>query len=354
MSNQARLLLLSGTGGSGTTSACTATVAALEDEGLRACRLDPFVSGIDGTDDFDETAAAALAALTGVTHGHPVQWWGSVPVASYLVAWRRIREATQAAGVDAVVVDLGDLRQAIAMIDFPSAALRVIAASVTPDVASRSDADAEDSAFSVLSAASIAMAASATLLESDRTAIRLVAEGRAHSVDRVLRAAAVLAMLGGDVDGIIVNRCARKSNGATATELNEQRDLLAMAERSADGPLVWKSTDRIRPVPKGRSATGSLGRSNVLRDDTLVVEPDEDGFTLHIPLSGVGVAGARVGRYEDSLVVAMDGSTRWLDLPSVLRRCRAVEAQRTDSGLRVEFVPDPSLWREDARTEGAA
>ena len=351
MSNQARLLLLSGTGGSGTTSAVAATVEALEAEGLHGLALDPFAGS---SDDPDHADAQAPAALIGLRTQPPMPWWGSVPVLGHLVAWQRIRRAVATDGVDAVVVDLGELHQAMAMVDFPSSARRVLSAVLSPDLASRSDEKVAGSAFSMLSETIDDVSASADLIASDATVVRLVAEARGHSLDHALRAAATLAMLGADVDGIIVNRCARKSDNVPGSVLREQRELLAAAQHLADGPLVWKATDRVRAVPKGRSAMGPLGRSRVLRADSMTVEQAEDGFVLHVPLAELAVSGAEIGRYEDALVVAFDGATRWLDLPSVLRRCRAVDAQRTSGGLRVEFVPDPSQWREDARFEGAA
>jgi arsenite-transporting ATPase len=348
VSNQARLLLLSGTGGSGTTSACAATVAALEDEGLTAIGLDPY-----GQDGELQNVGATLTALLRLPVEPPVEWWGDLSPLRHLAAWRRIL-AVSAAPVDAVVVDAGELHRAVALVDAPQSMARVLDSLLTPDLASRSAEEDPESAYARLSAARDTLADAARLLVDDRTSMRLVAEAREHSVDAVLRAAGILAMLGVDVDGIIVNRCLRKSDDASSTALRLQRELMAAVQARADGPLVWKSTDEVRAAPKGRSAMGPLGRSRVLRSDTLSVEAGEEGFVLRVPLGREVAQRARVGRYADSMVVRCDDATRWIELPSVLRRCLAIEASRTTDGMRVDFVPDPQQWRGDARAAGAA
>jgi hypothetical protein len=155
-------------------------------------------------------------------------------------------------------------------------------------------------------------------------------------------------MLGIDVDGIVATGFGRKSDDLPADVRAAQLTALAMLEQDADGPLVWKSGTRIRPVPKGRSAMGPLGASRVLRADLLMPEAREEEYSLMVPLGGVATEQARVGRFGDYVVVAFDGLARTVELPSMLRRCTAMYADRTADGLRVAFVPDSSLWRGDA------
>jgi arsenite-transporting ATPase len=238
------------------------------------------------------------------------------------------------------------------VIDFPATAHRIASSALTADLAIKADPDDVDSAFARMTSLRDELASLLALLFGSTTSMRLVAEPSAYSIDRVVRAAGALALQGVDVDGIIVNRCARKSDPVPLRE--EHEALLGGVALSADGPLVWKATGRVRAVPKGRSAMGPLGSSRVLGEHTLGIVSDDEGFDLHVPLTGAARAGTRVGRFEDSLVVEFDGAIRWLALPSVLRRCRPLEASRGTEGLHVRFVPDPALWREDLPTGGAA
>lgn len=52
----------------------------------------------------------------------------------------------------------------------------------------------------------------------------------------------------------------------------------------------------------------------------------------------------RLGRADDDLLVTIDGFRYPVRLPSVLRRCDAVDAQWDDDRLRVVFAPDPAVW----------
>ncbi len=180
------------------------------------------------------------------------------------------------------------------------------------------------------------------------TSVRLVTAPTTASVDRTVTALSVFAMLGVAVDGVVVNRFPRKADGWPAEAMDAaERALDLMAER-ADGVAVWKSTSRVRPVPKGRSVLGPLDRVQVLDAEQLTVLIGADEFELGLPLAAAARAAAAVGVQEHHLVVAFDGAMRWIDLPPVLRRCEPVRAVRTPSGLLVTFVPDPATWRRPA------
>ncbi len=151
----------------------------------------------------------------------------------------------------------------------------------------------------------------------------------------------VFALLGVAVDGVVVNRFPRKADGwPDGGDGRPPSEALArMVESGADGVAVWKSTSRVRAVPKERSVLGPLERVQVLDAEQLTVHVGEDEFHLDLPLAARGTGrGATVGVQEHRLVVAFDGAMRWLDLPPVLRRCQPVRCRphrrRTAGALR--------------------
>jgi arsenite-transporting ATPase len=358
VSNPARLILLSGTGGSGTSTIAAATLRALKDEGLRGVLVDVDETGAPSSQ-ATAVIGTAVGALANWTGAVAPEAWSSLPTVRHVDAWLRVLRASEV-GVDAVVVDCRDLRQARDFVALPLTGLRLLDRVMTPALAmrrapaDRHDEDAEESrgsAFERVDGLRSVLDDAAAVLQRN-SVMRLIAAPTEGSVSRVLRSASLMAMLGVDVDGIVLNRVARRADALPEREQAAQRALMIQLEQRAQGPLVWKSTAKPRVVPKGRSVLGPLGTSTVLRADGLSVEGDDDEYSLVVPLVGDAAREARVGRLGDDLVVAFDGLHRWLALPSVLKRCRAVEATRTSQGLRIAFFPDESLWRAPSQTPG--
>jgi arsenite-transporting ATPase len=189
------------------------------------------------------------------------------------------------------------------------------------------------------------LAEAAALVEDTRTTMRLVSVPERPSLAKALRSQAGFAMLGVQVEALIVNRFARKSDASNRELVAAHDAALEWAERHSHGSWVWKSTSSVRPVPKDRSVIGPFGGVAALRTADLDPRADDDGYLLTLALVGDARREARAGRCGDDLVVEFDGLRRWLPLPSVLRRCRAWEARRSDDGLVVAFEPDAALWR---------
>ena len=354
MSNRARLLLVSGVGGAGTSSACAATLAALTDEGVRA-RL------VDGERMHAEPVAldllsASLGRLAGDLGAEPMvhQAWDSLPGIGLLSTLHAALEALQDPGVQAVVVDCGDLRRARELVELPAVLVRLLDAALTPRLAMWRAAGRQpgpiegDTAFESLSRARGELLRLQRMLEHPTTTMRLVTLAQDWAVSRTLHAAAVFPLLGVGVDGIIVNRFPRKADGWPKPDVAAHSAQLERLCEGSDGVEVWRSTGAVRAAPKGRSAMGPLGRVHVLDVDEITVRAGDEEYTLDLPLVGEALAQAAVGRLGDDLVVRFGDVHRWLPLPPLLRRCRATSAVRTPHGLRVGFVPDASLWRTDA------
>ena len=346
-----RLMLLSGTGGAGTSTMAVATAEAARAEGLAAVLL-------DGTGEA-AVLPAAQAAIAG-----PVarvfadlgadallpQAWSGLAGLAHLSTLLEAEAALDSAEV--VVIDMGTHTRARELVQLPATLLRLLDSALTPRLAMRRPADGEEGVFESLSTLRGTMIRLDRMLTRPSTTLRLVTQPRMEGVERTAEALAVLSMLGVGVDGIIVNRYPRASEGwPKAVMTRAGRALEAMAA-AADGVPVWKSTTRLRPVPKGHSVVGPLGRVRGLDADQLPVVVSDEALLVDLPLAGRARAEARVGVQGGSLVVALGDVHRWLPLPPVLRRCRPVRAERTDDAVRLVFEPDPATWRRPAAESG--
>ena len=354
MSNRARLLLLSGIGGAGTTSACAATFEALADEGVRARRVaDPG----PGRAMSHDLVSGSIGRVLGDLGADPVQpaAWDALPGVTHLSVLLEVLELLATPGVEAIVVDCGDLRRARELVELPSVLLRLLDAALTPRLAMwrsttpTGGTDDVDTAFESLARARERVRDLQAALAHPATTMRLVTTAQEWAIDRTLVAAAEFPLLGVGVDGIIVNRYPRKSGEWPRSVLEEHAAGLGRLREGSAGVEVWKCTDSVRGAPKGRSAMGPLGRVHVLDADQITVHAADEEYFLDVPLVGAAITGSEVGRLGNDLVVQFGDVRRWLPLPALLRRCRATHAQRTAGGLRISFVPDASVWRSPDR-----
>ncbi|MBK9740665.1 MAG: hypothetical protein IPO93_14455 [Actinobacteria bacterium] len=343
---------------------CAATAEALREEGLRGVVVDA-TSGA-GTHPLAAAWSSASLGRLGAEAGAdplPATHWASLASIQQLSALLHVRDALDA-GSDTVIVDCGPLDRARQLLELPTIVLRVLDAALTPRLAMRRrvppDGSPTDPAtdppptlFEEFEGIRGEVASLAAALAHPATTMRLACLPEADSVDRILRATALISMMGVSVDGLVANRCGRKADGWAKELLAQQDAQVARLEGAHSGALVWRSTTRVRAVPKGRSVVGPLGGTAVLDEQTAHLTAQDEEYVLDLPLVGAAATEAQVGRLDDALVVAFDGVHRWLTLPPVLRRCRATSAVRTEAGLRVSFVPDMSVWRQDARGSAA-
>lgn len=338
-----RLLLLCGDPGTGVAAHAEATALALAAEGLTVGRVAVAECATGAASD---AAMASIAAVLDATLGElgaealPTQAWTDLPGLGALAALSAI--ADEVDDHEVVVVDAGDLRSAQELVALPSLLVRLLDALMTPRLAMWRPAGSTRAPFDVLSDQRLRAMHLESMLRRPTTTMRLIARPEPGEVDRILRAGAAVAMLGIGVDGYVLAPFPRSSDGKGVRRRAER--LLDELADAVEGVAVWRSTKVARAVPKGRSAVGPLGRVQVLDAEQLTVHASEESFALELPLAGPARAQARVGVSGDRLVIAFDGSTRWLDLPPVLQRCTPVDAVRTSAGVRVEFRPDPAVW----------
>ena len=351
MSSRCRLILLSGVGGAGTTTLAHATVAAARSEGLTVELID--ASGtVDPDPDVLALVGSSVGRLFAELGAEPLvaQAWSSLAGVAHLSTLARILQITAEGDVDVIVVDCGDHRRARELVELPSILERLLDSALTPRLAMWRSAGSggEPAVFDAVASARHETIRMRQVLEHPATSLRLVTPPTDSSVDHTVRALSVLALLGVAVDGVIVNRFPRKADGWPAQAMAAAEQALDGMTERADGVAVWKSTSRVRAVPKEQSVRGPLGRVQVLDAEQLTVHLGDEEFHLDLPLASAARAEAVVGVQEHRLVVAFDGAMRWIELPPVLRRCQPVDATRTETGLRVRFVPDPTTWRQPA------
>ena len=343
-----RLILIAGADATGASALAHRTLEAAGDEGLRAVLVDGTRPYLDDDDDAGtstvDSLTAALTRVLGEAGADPIAAadWVGLPSISALATLSAAVDALDEA--DVVVVDAGGLAQVRVLVETPVAVVRLLDSVLTPRLAMHRTSAGESVLFDAFSSARVDALRLVHALRRPDATVRLVTpavEAVAHATQEAL---AVLALLGVAVDGIAVTGMPRSGDGASKQARRHAQALVDALE--VDGVTVWSAGRRGRPAPKGRSPVAVLGAVPGLDDARLHVEVGDEELTVDIPLAHAARADVRVGLQGERLVVESARVRRWLDLPSVLRRCVAVRAERTSTGLRVVFVPDPATWRQ--------
>ena len=192
------------------------------------------------------------------------------------------------------------------------------------------------------------------VLTSPATSVRLVLTPEAVVVAEARRTLTSLALYGYRVDGLLANRVFPLSEDAfVAGWAAAQAAQLEAVRADADGLPVLVSPFRAQE-PVGLPALLELGRelygdadpAPELRDlpPLMEVRPSSDGFELRLALPLARLEDLDLTRTGDELAVTVAGHRRVLALPSALRRCTVAGASLTGGRLVVRFEPDPALW----------
>lgn len=192
------------------------------------------------------------------------------------------------------------------------------------------------------------------VLTAPSTSVRLVFTPEAVVVAEARRTLTSLALYGYRVDGLLANRVFPPSQepflAGWATAQSEQ---LAAVRTDAGGlPVLELAYRGSEPVglaaltALGQSLYGAADPSEPAADapDLLSVARTADGFELSLALPLARRAELDLARSGDELVVTVAGHRRVLALPSALRRCTVAGAVLTSGRLVVRFEPDPALW----------
>jgi arsenite/tail-anchored protein-transporting ATPase len=195
------------------------------------------------------------------------------------------------------------------------------------------------------------------LLTAPTTSVRLVLTPEAVVVAEARRTLTSLALYGYRVDGLVANRVFPTSEAPfLAGWVASQAKQLAAVRRDA-GTVPVLVSPYLEREPVGVAALTGLGRQlyagadpaagAAVVADPVTVEPTADGFALSLALPLARREDVELSRSGDELVVTVGGHRRVLALPSVLRRCLVSGATLADGRLAVRFEPDPAVWMRE-------
>ncbi len=192
------------------------------------------------------------------------------------------------------------------------------------------------------------------VLTAPSTSVRVVLTPEAVVVAEARRTLTSLALYGYRVDALIANRVFPTASDEPflAGWAAAQAEQLAVVRADAGALPVLESP--YRPAePVGLRALTELGQElyggadpahGADGADLVEVARTADGFALSLSLPLARREDLSLSRSGDELVVTVAGHRRVLALPSALRRCRVAGAVLADGRLQVRFEPDPALW----------
>ncbi|WP_176797977.1 ArsA family ATPase [Actinopolyspora mzabensis] len=294
-----------------------------------------------------------------------------LPAVEDLLALTEVRRMATEGSWDTVVVDCGPTADTLRLLSMPEVlsgylerlfpthrrvVRGVLAGMAGSDLTERWDAAAE-----ALGGLAERLSSLAELLVSSETSVRLVATPESLVAAETRRILTSLALQQIHVDGVLANRVVPdpgSARGAAAawlrTRAGQQREVL---RELAQLGLPLYTVEQRAAEPRGGDSLLRLGEEiygetdpTVGAERAPVIELHGNGnssearYTLRIAMPLSSQAEFDLARIGDELAVTVDGHRRLITLPSVLRRCVAVEADAGDDGVIVTFRPDPAQW----------
>lgn len=394
-----RIILFTGKGGVGKTTAAAATALRLAERGVKTLLLsiDSAHSLGDAVDmPLDADPVEIAPGCWGMhidTQGRlEAAWvdverylldllaWGGVdpitaeeltvlPGVDEVLALLAVRDLAASGHWDVLVVDCAPTAETLRLLALPEAlswylqkvfpARRRIARGMRPLAAllGRGDAIPPDGLFEALLRLSDDLASVRDLLaDPGVTTVRLVLTPESVVLAEARRTFTALALYGYQVDLLIANRVFPRGRDAFRRGWVAAQHTQLAGLRESFPALPVREVAYQPHEPVGTAALREVADAvyGVLPGEDpavpaaaprpITVERGESGFTLRIllPLAERATVGAT--RIGDDLVLTVGGHRRVLALPSVLRRCEVVGGDFADHELRVRFRPDPALW----------
>jgi arsenite/tail-anchored protein-transporting ATPase len=188
------------------------------------------------------------------------------------------------------------------------------------------------------------------------TSVRLVLTPESVVVAEARRTLTSLSLFGYRVDGVVANRVFPAATGTDpwlAGWVQAQQAVLSEVTESF-APLPVLVGPYCASEPVGADALGVLADQMYGDLDPLAAPPERgpmdversgDEFVLTLALPFADRDDMDLVRSGDELVLSVGSARRVLALPSALRRCSVVGAVLRDGVLRIRFEPDPTQWR---------
>ena len=191
------------------------------------------------------------------------------------------------------------------------------------------------------------------VLTAPSTSVRLVLTPEAVVVAEARRTLTSLALYGYAVDGLVANRVFPASDDPwTAGWVSAQSEQLSAVRRDV-APLPVLVSPYRGAEPVGLESLIGLGEELYGDADPAAesavaelvgLERTTDGFVLSLALPLARLDEVDLAQTGDELVLTVGGHRRVLALPSALKRCTVAGATLVDGRLRVPFEPDPDVW----------
>ena len=194
------------------------------------------------------------------------------------------------------------------------------------------------------------------VLTAPTTSVRLVLTPEAVVVAETRRTLTALALHGYRVDAVVANRVVPAGDDPWRAAWAATQAAVVEEVRASFAPVPVLLCAYGSSEPVGLDALASLAEdlyTDPAHDPVavtdvpapLVVERSGEEFVLELRLPLADRRDVDLARRGDELVVTVGSVRRLLSLPSALRRCVVVGASLRDGRLRIRFEPDPALWR---------
>jgi arsenite/tail-anchored protein-transporting ATPase len=386
-----RVILFTGKGGVGKTTAAAGTAALAASRGLRtlvmstdsahsladAFRMpvgsDPtavapglFVQQVDAQRRFEESWVDIQRYLLTVLDAAGVdpitaEELTVLPGAEEVLALLELRRQVVSGRWDVVVVDCAPTAETLRLLALPEAlgwymdrvfpAERRIVKALRPVLSKAAGVPMpQDHVFDAVERLHRDLEQVQEILTGKETSVRLVLTPEHVVVAEARRSLTTLSLFGYQVDGVVANRVF-PDEGADAWRsgwVTAQAEVLAAVGESFVGLPVWRSAYQ-PSEPVGVEQLTAFAAAAYGEDDPLAppdgegpvtVRRTESGATLRMALPFVDRTDVDLARHGDELVVTVGSYRRLLALPTALRQHQVAGARVVDGALRVKFVPD--------------
>ncbi|MEP7090247.1 MAG: ArsA family ATPase [Nocardioidaceae bacterium] len=389
-----RIILFTGKGGVGKTTAAAGTAAVAAAEGLRTLVLSTdaahsladafgvpigseptpvaerlFVQQVDAQQRFERSWLEIQGYLLTVLEAAGVdpitaEELTVIPGAEEVLALLELRTQVLSGDWDVVVVDCAPTAETLRLLALPEAlgwymdrvfpVERRIVRALRPVLARAAGVPMpHDAVFDAVERLHRDLEEVHALLTGADASIRLVLTPETVVVAEARRSLTTLSLFGYRVDGVVANRVfpAEDADDWRRTWVAAQAAVLAEVEQSFTGLPVWRSTYRASE-PVGIEALQDFARQAYAADDPLAratgeppmtVTRTRTGATLRIALPFVATSDIDLARHGDELVVTVGSYRRLIAMPTALSRHSITGARIDDGALKVRFqaaVPD--------------
>lgn len=190
------------------------------------------------------------------------------------------------------------------------------------------------------------------ILTGPESSVRLVLTPENVVVAEARRSFTTLSLFGYRVDGVVANRVFPSEGADSWREqwVSAQSTVLKEVEQSFVGLPIWRSSYRpsepVGVIELGEFAVAAYGDDDPLAppvgDGPMTITRTQHGATLRIALPFVDKSDIDLARHGDELVVTVGSYRRLLALPAALNRHVVSGARIVDGALQVRFRAEPA------------